>query len=220
VTRHLRAAAAASMTLAVVLAVAGVLVGATGADALPQRVPVTFSFDGLLPGEHRTLTRTTTIDRDARVAEARVEASGTGVTWGAELCRGRACVDLLTTRPGTPVPAGTYRLVVSVTAGRIAPGARATLDGRLSLVENDDLAFTGGDGDDDEDDDEDGDPAAEAAGGRPDATGPDGGLALTGARPVGLAALAAGLAAAGALLVAVARRRRDDDAHDHEESAW
>lgn len=206
-TRRLRAAGAASLTLAVVLAGAGLLAGASGADALPQRVPVAFSFSGLLPGEHRTQTRTTTIARDARVSETLVATSGsTGVTWSAELCRARTCVDLLAARRGTTIAAGTYDLVVSVTAGRIAPGAQATLDGRLSLVENDDLAFTGGDDPDDDgtdgaDDDDDG-----------TAAGPSGpGLALTGAPAGALAALAAALTGLGGLLVLVGRRRREDE---------
>lgn len=204
-TRRLRAAGAASLTLAVVLAGAGLLAGASGADALPQRVPVAFSFSGLLPGEHRTQTRTTTIARDARVSETLVATSGsTGVRWSAELCRARTCVDLLAARRGTPIAAGTYDLVVSVTAGRIAPGAQATLDGRLSLVENDDLAFTGGD-----DPDDDGTDGADDDG---TAAGPGGpGLALTGAPAGALAALAGVLTGLGGLLVLAGRRRRDDE---------
>ncbi|WP_147572715.1 hypothetical protein [Cellulomonas massiliensis] len=195
------------MTLAVVLAGAGLLAGASGADALPQRVPVSFSFEGMLPGEQRTQTRTTTIARDARVSEARVVASGgDGVTWTAELCRGRTCVDLLAARRGTPLAAGTYDLVVSATAGTLAPGATAALDGRLSLVENDDLAFTGGDDPegDGPDDGADGDDGT--------ATGPGGpGLAFTGSTAGPLAGLAAALTALGALLVLVGRRRREDE---------
>lgn len=145
-TRRLGAAGVASMALAVVLSVAGALLGASAAGAAPTDVPLTFAFAGLYPGESQTQSRTYRLDQDARVVSVR---SGTtaGATWTAVLCRQGTCTDVLTMRAGHELAAGDYDLRVGVTATNLLPGDVSSLQGRLSLVEaaSGNLARTGSD---------------------------------------------------------------------------
>jgi len=143
-TRRLGAAGAVSMTLAVVLALAAVLLGASASGAAPRSVPLTFEFTGLFPGESQTQSRTYELDRDARVVSV---TTGTtpGATWTAQLCRNGACTDVLTMRAGQELAAGDYDLRVGVTATSLQPGDVSSIAGRLSFVEAEtgDLAETG-----------------------------------------------------------------------------
>jgi len=145
-TRRLRTAVTASLTLAVVLAVLGALAWPTGATAAPGVMPLSFSFAGLMPGDARTKSSPYHLAQDATVERAAVTTASTGVTWRATLCGSAgSCVDLLHVRAGDELAAGDYTLTVGVTAGAIRPDERHSLAGRIVFVERPSgaLAHTG-----------------------------------------------------------------------------
>ena len=145
-TRRLGAAGVVSMAVAALLAVVGVLLGASAAGAAPTSVPLTFAFTGLVPGESQTQSRTYHLGQDARVVSVTLGTTP-GATWTAELCRQGACTDVLAMRAGHELAAGDYDLRVGVTATSLLPGDVSSVSGRLSFVEvgTGGLAHTGSD---------------------------------------------------------------------------
>jgi len=134
--------------VAAVLAVACVFVGASGASALPSSVPLAASFSNLMPGDSASKTWRLVVPQEARVSQAVLNRTGTGVVdWRAQMCptTGRPCVDLLKARVGTPVPAGTYELTVNLTVVELEQSETQSLEGRFTLVEagGGELAHTG-----------------------------------------------------------------------------
>ncbi|HEY0118127.1 MAG TPA: hypothetical protein VGC04_05040 [Cellulomonas sp.] len=193
-SRRLDTGAATSLVLAAVLACAWVVLGAGSAQALPRSLPLQVSFTDLQPGQTRSTSWPVQIPTRARITQAMLRQDGPGgVRWTARLCpvSGAACLDVMTAAVGTSITAGDYLLTVGLTVVDLQPGQSQSLEGRYTLVEDDDgvLADTGGDG-------------------------PNGGLASTGLSvlPLGVTALA--LAALGVLLVVLARRRHEEQASD------
>jgi hypothetical protein len=140
-------APAASFATAAVLAVVCVLVGATGAQAVPTTVPLQATFDGLLPGSSASKSWQFAIPHDAQVTRAVLRKQGPGrAVWHAELCpsAGAPCVDLMTASVGTPVRAGDYALTVGVVVTALEPGSTQSIEGRFTFAQTDgELAQTG-----------------------------------------------------------------------------
>ena len=148
-TRGLRTSSAVSFALAATLALLCLVCGAAGASALPSQAPISFAFDGLLPGVPSTQSSTIEIPRDATITAATLVRGGPvgAVAWDASVCSAsHVCIDLTASPVGALVDRGDYQLVVTVTALTLQPGQIATLDGRISFVERSGtLATTGSD---------------------------------------------------------------------------
>ncbi|MEN0127997.1 MAG: hypothetical protein AAGC49_01055 [Brevundimonas sp.] len=133
--------------MATVLAVACVFVGASGASALPSSVPLAASFSNLMPGDSASKTWRLVVPQEARVSQAVLNRTGTGVVdWRARMCptTGGTCVDLMKASVGTPIHAGTYELTVNLTVVELEQSETQSLEGRFTLVEaGGELAHTG-----------------------------------------------------------------------------
>jgi LPXTG-motif cell wall-anchored protein len=129
---------AASFATAAVLAVVCVLMGATGAQAVPTTVPLQATFEGLLPGSSASKSWQFTVPHDAQVTRALLREQGPGgAVWHAQLCPsvGAPCVDLMTASVGTTVPAGDYALTVGVVVTALEPGSTHSVEGRFVFAE-------------------------------------------------------------------------------------
>ncbi|HWJ86427.1 MAG TPA: hypothetical protein VNR62_13425 [Cellulomonas sp.] len=138
---------ATSFAVAAMLALACVLVGATGAQAVPTTVPLEATFAGLLPGSSASRSWPVSVPQQAEVSRAVLHKQGGGdVVWHAELCptTGTTCVDLMSATVGTAVPAGDYALEVGVVVAELEPGSTQSIEGRFTLVQSGgELAYTG-----------------------------------------------------------------------------
>jgi hypothetical protein len=139
--------AAASFAVAAALAVACMLAGATGAQAVPTSVPLQATFAGLQPGSTASRSWDLSVPHQAQVTHAVLHKSGAGrVVWNAQLCpaTGGSCVDLMTARVGATVPAGDYALTVGIVVTELEPGSTQTIEGRFTLAQTGgELAHTG-----------------------------------------------------------------------------
>ena len=137
-----------------VLALLSVVAGASGAsaDGGRTRVDLGVTFDNLHPGQFERRTAPVRLATLSRVSTVQLATQGRegAVRWLVQLCpdAGGACTDLEEARDGALLGAGSYSLVVGVTAVTLAPGEVSSIVGRVVFTRSGAgaLATTGIDG--------------------------------------------------------------------------
>jgi hypothetical protein len=135
------------LAVAVLLGLAGVLLGATRAQAQLVRAPYAATFENLVPGAGASTRLVLDVPVAATVRSATLTPSGRSgaFTWSAEVCDDAgSCVPVLDA-VGRRLDAGTYHVDLAVVAGQdVRPAEQGSVAGRLVLVgEPQGLAATG-----------------------------------------------------------------------------
>jgi len=144
----------ASIVVVALLALLSLVAGASGASAESgrTRVDLGVTFENLLPGQFERRTAPVRLAALSRVSTVRLVHQGRegAVRWLVQLCpdAGGACTDLQGARDGVLLAAGSYSLVVGVTAVTLAPGEVSSIVGRVVFTRSGTgaLASTGSDG--------------------------------------------------------------------------